>query len=160
MLLIAFPIFLHLYFTTAQFQIQYEMHRKSTLADQVEIVTPATSLIWLKKGKEILYQGKPFDIKSYKEYNGIATIKGYVDEKEHELIYKIIKIVTGQSNTQKTSPLAYKYFIPFYKPIVPYEALANSCSFNSSYFTSTPTRLMKQSIAIIAPPPRFHPTSF
>ncbi|MFZ4057851.1 MAG: hypothetical protein ACOYKE_06915, partial [Ferruginibacter sp.] len=112
--------------------------------------------IWLKKGKEILYQGKPFDIKLYKESNGIATIKGYIDEKEHQLLQKIIKLVTGQSNTQKSSQIAYKFFLPFYKPVKILKVEEIDFSFAAIHFIHRKSAIFELSLEQLSPPPKYH----
>ena len=46
-------------------------------------------LVWFKKNKELLVDGKLFDVKSIRFENEMAIVKGLYDDKEDELVYNI-----------------------------------------------------------------------
>jgi len=46
-------------------------------------------LVWFKKNKELLVDGKLFDVKSIRFENEMAIVKGLYDHKEDELVYNI-----------------------------------------------------------------------
>lgn len=79
------PYLASLCFTAAQIIIYHEMEERLETASLTEITVPAGEIVWLKKGKEILVNNEPFDIKSCKLSNGVFHICGLYDKKEKEL---------------------------------------------------------------------------
>jgi len=55
----------------------------------VHIVVDETEINWVKQGKEIWYQGKMFDIKSFSKKGNAFHIAGLFDDKETALKKKI-----------------------------------------------------------------------
>lgn len=50
------------------------------------IKLPADQVQWFEEGREILVDGKMFDIKSYSITDGLFTAQGIFDEKETEVV--------------------------------------------------------------------------
>jgi hypothetical protein len=65
------------------------------LADTIRV--PAHSLVWIKKGKEILYDGRMFDVEHYSCNAGIVVLTGHFDGDEDDIDRKI-------SETQDDQP--------------------------------------------------------
>jgi hypothetical protein len=71
-----------LYQEQARHSMKERLEKKSLL----QIVVPENEIIWIKGNKEILLQGKMFDIKSISLHKDDYHISGLFDEKETELV--------------------------------------------------------------------------
>lgn len=75
-----------------------EQRFEHQLADTIRV--PVHSLVWVKKDKEILYEGRMFDVKHYSCQDEIAVLIGYFDSDEDELDRKISKIQNEEATEE------------------------------------------------------------
>ena len=96
------------------------------------IVLPAGKVHWIKQGKEILVDGRLFDVKSFRENNRNVSFTGFFDGEEDELIGQIKHYAEQKKEgTNPFSGLAVKsIFIPVYTEPV-------SLSFQNTWYTIT-----------------------
>jgi hypothetical protein len=80
-----------------QEMIQANMKEKTEKALLHKVCMNETEVRWIKYGKEILINGRMFDIKSFLVKNGIATFFGLFDDEETALLNQIKK--DHQNNT-------------------------------------------------------------
>jgi hypothetical protein len=62
------------------------------------VAMPLQNITWAKQGKEIVYQGRLFDIKEMKISNGFLVAKGLFDDEEKELKEKMARSHERQHN--------------------------------------------------------------
>src|SRR5688572_14802755 len=117
------------------------------------ISIPANQVHWEKIEKEIILEGRMFDIRQYSISNGIFTATGHFDEKE-TMIRDFLK--TAGSREQTASVIRLLFFaqcfaLPIGWMICAFSNIPNKKqkSFYSNLYT-TPAR------NILVPPPRFH----
>jgi hypothetical protein len=69
-----------------QFYIKERMEASLERDALQTIALPAAEAIWYEGDKELLINGKLFDVKAYTTANGVLTAKGIFDEQETEVI--------------------------------------------------------------------------
>lgn len=121
LLLVAMPLFFSAGLMVKQKALRIQ--RRARLEREVleTITLRADKVHWIKPGKEILVDGKMFDVKSYRSLNGKISFTGFFDKEEDKLIGRINQL-TEQKKEDK-SPLtqfAVKLlFAPVYTEPVP-----------------------------------------
>lgn len=110
---------------------------------------------WVKKGKELLINGRMFDVKNAEQKTGSTTFKGLYDDEETFLINQLDK------SRNKRSPANDQLLSGFFKCLL-------SIFFDESgYALYSPDKshlspgyvfpgLLSQFLAIISPPPKSH----
>jgi len=90
---------LFLLFTLVQQRwITWEMHERLEKSQLITLTMPTSSIQWVKEGKEIVIQGRLFDVKSISYAYEFAHINGLFDEEETNLVNRI----NGQLHQQNT----------------------------------------------------------
>lgn len=116
MLLVAIPLLFSAAVLIKQKVIQYQ--RNERFAEEIlhTITVSAENIYWVKPGKEILFEGKLFDVKSFKTENNRISLTGFFDDKEDKLVQQIVKL--EQQKDKSGSPysqLTIKFlFFPIY----------------------------------------------
>jgi hypothetical protein len=85
LLVVAAPLFLFIGFTVKQKQIQHAMKAKLESAVLQTIVLNKADVKWFKKNKEIIIDGKLFDIKSFATDGEKMIFSGLYDHEENKL---------------------------------------------------------------------------
>ena len=67
---------------------------------------PAEQLTWEKKEKEIILDGRMFDIREYRITNGVFTATGYFDEKE-SMIRELLQHAGSRQQTASVIQLLF-----------------------------------------------------
>ena len=80
--------------------VQHQMEEKMERSLLQTIVTKKGSFTWIKMNKEILINGKMFDVKSYKTNVEETTFKGLYDEDEKKIVQDI-----NELSSEKNEPL-------------------------------------------------------
>ena len=93
----------------------------------LDIVVPENEIIWIKKNKEILLQGKMFDIKTIILHNDGYHIEGLFDEQETELVELWHKEHSSGNEKGNMPWIAFTHLFYFY---------SNNCQ-EETYFSST-----------------------
>jgi len=105
--LVAMPLFFSIYALIEKKVIEHRMEERMEVENLQVITIDAASIIWLKKNKEILVNGEPFDIKEIACKGNKLIISGLFDVKEKELRNKIKAYhnAEGKSDLAKHSSL-------------------------------------------------------
>jgi hypothetical protein len=98
LLIAAAPLLMSIMFIAQQQRIHFEMDRHEN-EKNISITVPASNIQWIRKGKELIANGRMMDVKSISIKNGMATITGHYDEKEEKLLAGFSK-----NNIEKKSP--------------------------------------------------------
>lgn len=115
-LLLAIPLLFSV-ITLVQQKILQINNRLRFDTEKTETISVSKQNInWVKKGKEVLIDGKYFDVKSFRTEGDIIALTGYYDHKEDKLVNHIKKIF--QQNKDSNFPIdlmASKFlFFPIY----------------------------------------------
>lgn len=87
---------------------QRHQHKQDSFSTRHSITTiqvPADQLHWERKEKELLIDGKHFDVFACKIENGIAQLTGHFDEKEG-FFAKALNLLQDKKTTQGENPFA------------------------------------------------------
>jgi hypothetical protein len=95
LLLVAAPIFFYAGFLIKQKIIQHQMHERLEGSYLQTISIKSDKVVWLKARKEVMVDGKMFDVKSYSTNNGITTLTGLYDVAEHKLKNEFISLLNN-----------------------------------------------------------------
>jgi hypothetical protein len=85
-LLIASPLLFMAGFQTFQLYVSHRMEFSLKRNDLQTLTFSASKVQWVEAGREILVEGKMFDIKSYSIKDGVFTAQGLFDEKETKVV--------------------------------------------------------------------------
>ncbi len=100
LLIISLPFF---YTVVMQLkQKQLKLHAQERLERQFlqTVILPSGKLKWNEKGKELLIDGRLFDVKSYKFENDKVVLKGIYDDEESILLEQL-ENAWDQSQSEK-----------------------------------------------------------
>jgi hypothetical protein len=114
LLAVAAPLFFSGVFLLRHKLIQHEMEEQLETASLQTLTLPATTVTWVKKDKEVLINGRLFDVKSISFTQNNITLTGLFDTDEDDLM-AAIKDATQQNNNTPLHQLAVKcLFQPLY----------------------------------------------
>ena len=83
--LLALPLLLSLFIVIRQKAIQHEAHERLEKTLLQKITLPLDKLHWVEKEREVLIDGKLFDVKSYQVFGNQVQLTGLFDIAETEL---------------------------------------------------------------------------
>lgn len=136
-LLIAMPLVFTIGILVKQKIIQF--HRQERLeAEQLQTITVAAENIqWVKKGKEILVDGKLFDIKHFEKKNGKLILTGFFDKEEDDLYDQLNKIAKDKNKPSPFTTVISFLLTPYYNEPVSGHFLINRQLHSKEYFIYT-----------------------
>lgn len=154
LLIVAVPLFFSAAFIIKQKHVQYQMREKLEQASLQTITVPSTEIIWVKKDKEVIINGKLFDVKSISIAGNNTTIKGLFDDVEERLLAKLkdainLKKETGNHVAGQVSCI----FLPLYSETVSFHI---QCDWKtvSTDFPTYSTLIPEVYTSSTAPPPK------
>ena len=151
LILLGLPGFLILHYQVMQLHIQHQMEEKLEEMYIQTVRVPVNEIQWYKQDKEIIIEGKLFDIKSLSIVNRVAEFKGLFDEKETSIKEMINQLQQQQEKNNPINSTAAKFFslVLFQDDLLPYSfpcclfppSVYNSCVDDPLIYTnlSTPT---------------------
>ena len=92
MLIVALPLFFSVTMLVKQGVLQHQRNEKFNKEILQTITVSAENIYWVKAGKEILFNGKLFDVKSFKTAGSNIYLTGFFDHKEDKLVQRIVKL--------------------------------------------------------------------
>jgi hypothetical protein len=95
------PLFLSAFFLTGRMVIRHEMREKMEKENVITIDIPANEFRWHKKNREIIINGKMFDVKSIVKDKEIYHISGLFDENESILDEELRRMNEDKDGRQK-----------------------------------------------------------
>jgi hypothetical protein len=104
LLLVAVPLFFAVSFLIKQRQIQSQMMEQIEQAQLQTISIPLANITWVTQDKEIIIDGKLFDVKSYTVTSDTITLNGLFDGDEDNLVAKMNYVL--HSKKDESSPLS------------------------------------------------------
>jgi hypothetical protein len=94
------PVAMVLSFHINQQLVRYEMKEKLEEQNLHTITLSTENVHWVKKNKEILVNGKMFDVKSFSIENGLFKFTGLYDEEETALADQLENNFNKNNHTQ------------------------------------------------------------
>ena len=97
LLLLAIPVLFSVTILLKQKIIHYQREERMGREMLQTITVSSQNIFWIKSGKEVLFDGKLFDVKSFKTEGCNIVLTGFFDNKEDILVEQIVKL-TGHKN--------------------------------------------------------------
>lgn len=119
-LLFAIPLLYTVVLTVQQKVIQINSRLKLQSATTINITISKKEVSWVKKGKEVLINGKYFDVSRCQDIGDHYVLTGYYDKKEDKLVARIKKVFLQQSHAENPVNqvvLKFLFFPIFYNHV-------------------------------------------
>jgi hypothetical protein len=100
LLLLATPLVFTVLVLVKQQLVHYQRNEKFNKEILQTIHVSTAEINWVKANKEILYQGKLFDVKSYVINGSLISLTGFFDNKEDKLVKQIVKLVQPKHQSE------------------------------------------------------------
>lgn len=156
LLLIAVPLLLPVVIAVKQNVLQRQRKDRFESEFLQTINISAEKILWIKPGKEILTDGKLFDVKSFKISGKTVTFTGFYDSKEDKLVRHIWDI--HHQKKDSGNPLDYltiKFlFYPKYNHTNNF-LIQNNWQMIASQYPVYSETISLLSYPIVAPPPKY-----
>lgn len=101
----------------------HEMQEKLEKSSLQKVSVNPNELVWVKKGKEVLINGKLFDVKSAEIINGKTQLTGLFDTTEDEIVKKISALESSKNDA--SSPV-YSMLIKLFCPAILQQNITNT----------------------------------
>lgn len=110
--IICYPILLVIYLHFTTWQLHRHMEEAMESQQLSTIVLPLAKVVWIKKGKEILYGGNYFDVKSYKTHGNIVILTGLPDAEEKKIAQQLQQLDRRNNNIYQNKAIGI--LLPFW----------------------------------------------
>jgi hypothetical protein len=116
LLILAIPLLFSVLVLVKQQVAQYQRNEKFSKEILQTITVSSAAIYWVKPGKEILFNGKLFDVKSFVAKGSSISLTGFFDDKEDKLVQQIVKLALqkNQSGSPFSEPAIKFLFFPAY----------------------------------------------
>lgn len=115
LLIVSVPVLLSLNFILKEMRIQHEVEEKLKTEVLQTIQVAKAEITWIRAGKEVLLNGRLFDVKHISSDNNMVTLTGFFDTEETKLFSDLKNYTEGGSKENPGSDFTFKFqFPPFY----------------------------------------------
>ena len=116
LLILAIPLLFSVSVLVKQQIAQYQRNEKFSKEILQTITVSSEAVYWVKAEKEVLFNGKLFDVKSYIKKGNSISLTGFFDDKEDKLVQQIVKFALqkNQSGSPLSEPAIKFLFFPAY----------------------------------------------
>lgn len=116
LLLLAIPLFFSVLLLVKQQVAQHQRNEKFSKEILQTITVSPADIYWVKPGKEILIDGKLFDVKSFETKGSSISLTGFFDHKEDKLVKQIVTLALQENQTGSpfSQPAIKFLFFPAY----------------------------------------------
>ena len=133
MLLLTIPICLSVLFLVKQKVLQSTIQARFGKELIQTITISKKNLTWVKKEKEIIVEGKYFDVMNYTTSGDDVVLTGFYDNKEDKLVKEIKKLIRQKKATNSS---ANQLVINFLSPIIYFSQIEITYNSNWHFITS------------------------
>lgn len=157
LLLVALPLLFSATLMLKQKVIQLHRGIRFERETLETILLPADKLHWIKPGKELLVDGRLFDVKSFTIKNGKTSLTGFFDGEEDEVVTQIRDITEQkkESNNPFTRLAVKLSFMPVYTEGAPV-SFQNSWHIIARDLCSSYSEIISQGFhPLDIPPPKY-----
>ena len=109
LLILAMPLFFSVLVLVKQQIAQYQRNEKLSKEILQTIMVSSAAIYWVQPGKEILFDGKLFDVKSFVTKGSNITLTGFFDHKEDKLVQQIVKLALQKNQSGNPGQHAIKF---------------------------------------------------
>jgi hypothetical protein len=155
LLLVALPLVLSVCMFVAQKTLQSQRQNRFTTEQIQTVVISAEKFAWVQDEKEVLINGRLFDVKSIKKLGQTLELTGFFDHKEDRIV-KHLKNTEQQKNNSNSllNQLTFNFiFLPNYKETTTF-SIQNNWQFIASSFPSYTESVTSMAYPAIVPPPK------
>jgi hypothetical protein len=152
MALIAVPLLSILVLQGLQWYARHEAKERMEREAMVTVTIPAGDLHWHKRGKELVIDGKLFDVKTLRQTGGQIILTGLFDEAETA----IVDLLEQQAGHSKQSS-GITYLFVFLLQFVAIQGVLTFISYRGAQPAACAKPLpfyISPFLGIVAPPPR------
>ena len=155
MLLTALPVFISVNMFVRQSIIQEQREERFNQEQLQTITISSAEIIWLKAGKEILHDGKLFDVKSFRSNGTYLELTGFYDQKEDKFVKEIKGFFQQKEDSgSKADYLVVKFlFSPKYNEVITF-TIENNWQLFKRQFPVYAEINLEASYPTAAPPPK------
>jgi hypothetical protein len=112
LLIVSVPVLLSLNFILTEMQIQQEVEEKLKTEVLQTIRVAEAEITWIRAGKEVLLNGRLFDVKYISSDNNVVTLTGFFDTEEAKLFSDLKNYTEHGSKDNPASEFAFKFQFP------------------------------------------------
>jgi hypothetical protein len=98
------PMFLSAGFLGGRTVLRHAMQQKLASQELVSLEIPGTALVWMEEGKELLIEGRMFDVRSIRYAGDRCLLTGLFDDDETELYEQLVRAQEGQRHGKDQVP--------------------------------------------------------
>lgn len=109
--LVLTPFLFACYFQVQQSVIRKRMEEKLMGQELTVLKLKQADLVWYKKGKEIILQGRLFDVFSITQKGDDLTVSGLFDDAETKLHMKAIRLLDKENRNHNKSLAGYAHWL-------------------------------------------------
>ncbi|MBC7848594.1 MAG: hypothetical protein H7Y31_02605 [Chitinophagaceae bacterium] len=109
LVILGIPGLLFMFFQVRQWQIREEMEEKLEKMHVVSLKVSTKNVVWYKRGKEIIVDGRLFDVKTMETMNDVVSFTGIFDDKETLVKAQMEKLKSPGSGKNQNADLVAKY---------------------------------------------------
>jgi hypothetical protein len=155
LLLLTIPLCLSVVFIVKQKVLQLNIQARFGKELIQTITVQKKNLTWVKKGKEIIVEGKYFDVMYYKTAGDQVVLTGFYDNKEDNLVKEIKKLIRQKKATNSSAnQLAINFLFPFICFSQTESTYNSTWHFISSQYHSFDEPLPAAPVATLIHPPK------
>jgi hypothetical protein len=132
-LLLTIPLCLSVVFIVKQKVLQLNIQARFGKELIQTITVQKKNLTWVKKGKEIIVEGKYFDVMNYTTSGDVVVLTGFYDNKEDNLVKEIKKLIRQKKATNSS---ASQLAIIFLSPIINFSQTEITCNSTWHFISS------------------------
>jgi hypothetical protein len=96
----AVPMFLSAFFLGGRTALRYTMQEKMQTAELVSLEIPGSAILWMDEGKELLIDGRMFDVRSIRYAGDTCLLTGLFDEDETTLYAQLSRSEEGRQGAE------------------------------------------------------------
>jgi hypothetical protein len=151
------PLCLFMYYKVQQLVVRHEMMEKLEHSNLITIEIPSSSVKWYEEEKEIIVQGRMFDVKSYEEVPGTINIKftGLFDDAETEIEDKVKNLLQQEEKKDGGKKLLVQAVWIFSSPLPGSPELASiTYEIETAFKSYTLGSIPLADLSIPSPPPK------
>ena len=156
LLLVALPLLLSVCIYLKQTILQNQRKQRFETEQLQTITVLCEKTVWVKAEKEILIDGKLFDVKFYKTVDQKIILTGFYDNKEDKLIKDTGDLINKKNDSGSSSnQLALKFLIyPKYNQLITF-SIQNNWQTIVRQFPVYSEVISNIAYPTIAPPPKY-----
>ena len=133
--LVMIPVFIAVFFLAQQSFIRYEMKEKLEQEALQTFTVLEKNVTWIEKGKELIVDGRLFDVKSLKTKGEYVEVTGLFDEMESALQHKLIFLQNPLKENKQKQEFIYQILIQQLAekntlPYADFSSIETECAYN------------------------------